>query len=59
MPAARAARLIMLVADPRGYEVIVPRRVEAGEIKAVRAVNRVVGWRYSLESKGRKSSVCP
>lgn len=54
MTAAEAARLILDAADPRGYEVLVPRRVEAAEVQAVRAVNRVVGWRYYPEAKGRK-----
>src|SRR5262245_55172705 len=30
MAAAEAARLIMEADDPRGYEVIVPRRIESG-----------------------------
>ncbi|MFN8096173.1 MAG: type I methionyl aminopeptidase [Vicinamibacteria bacterium] len=34
--------------------LLVPRRVEAAEVQAVRAVNRVVGWRYYPEAKGRK-----
>ena len=54
MPAARAARLIMDAADPRGYQVVVPRRIEAREVHAVRTVHRVVGWRYYPEAKGRK-----
>lgn len=62
MPAARAAKVIMDAADPRGYQVVVPRRVRPSEIHAVRTVHNVVGWRYYPEAKGRKvfcgCSVC-
>jgi hypothetical protein len=54
MSAAEAGKLIMDAADARGYEVIVARRIEADEIHSVRSVNRVVGWRYYPEAKGRK-----
>jgi hypothetical protein len=59
MTAARATRLIMSVPDPRGYEVILPRKVKSAEIHALRAVNRVVGWRYYPEAKGRRPCGCP
>jgi hypothetical protein len=59
MSAARAARLIMDAPDPRGYEVIIPRKVDAKEIHAVRGVPQVVGWRYYPEAKGRKPCGCP
>lgn len=58
MSAAGAARLIMDAADPRGYEVLVPRRIGPDEIQSVRSVNRVVGWRYYPEAKGRKPCRC-
>ena len=54
MGAAEAAKLIMEADDPRGYEVIVPRRIESGAVKSIRAVHRVVGWRYYPEAKGKK-----
>jgi len=54
MSAAAAAKLIMDAPDARGYEVIVPRRIDAGEIQSVRSVNRVVGWRYYPEAKGKQ-----
>src|SRR5688572_15174548 len=46
MSASRAVRVIMDAADARGYEVLVPRKIEAREISGVRPVNRVVGWRF-------------
>jgi hypothetical protein len=54
MGAADAARLIMEADDPRGYEVIVPRRIESRAVKSIRTVHRVVGWRYYPEAKGKK-----
>ena len=54
MAAAEAAKLIMDADDPRGYEVIVPRRIDSDEIKSIRAVHRVVGWRYYPEAKGKR-----
>lgn len=58
MTAATAARLIMRLSDPRGYEVIIPRAIEPGEIHALRAVNRVVGWRYYPDAKGERPCGC-
>jgi hypothetical protein len=59
MTAARAVRLLMDAADPRGYEVIVPRSVEPHEIHAVRAISRVVGWRYYPDAHGKHVCGCP
>jgi hypothetical protein len=59
MSAARAARVVMEAADPRGYEVVVPRAILADEIHAVRPISRVVGWRYYPNAKGRKPCGCP
>jgi hypothetical protein len=54
MSAVAAARLIMDAPDARGYEVIIPRRIGAAEVQSVRSVNRVVGWRFYPEAKGRQ-----
>jgi hypothetical protein len=59
MSAVKAAGLIMRAPDPRGYEVLIPRKIEAKEIQAVREVSQVVGWRYYPEAKGRKPCGCP
>ena len=59
MSAAEASGLIMHAEDPRGYEVIVPRKITAAEIARVRAVRQVVGWRYRPESHGRRPCPCP
>jgi hypothetical protein len=59
MSAARAARVIAKAADPRGYEVLLPRRIAAGEIHAIRPVSQLVGWRYYPGSHGRAVCGCP
>ena len=59
MTAARAARIIMCAHDARGYEIIVPRKIEPTEIHAVRPVNRIVGWRYYPDAHGKNVCGCP
>jgi hypothetical protein len=59
MTAARAVRLVMAATDPRGYQVIVPRAILAEEVHAVRAVSRVVGWRYYPDAHGKAVCGCP
>jgi hypothetical protein len=59
MSAARAVRLIMGVADARGYQVIVPRKIPPRDIHAIRGVNRVVGWRYYPDAHGKRVCDCP
>src|SRR5215218_9795365 len=39
--------------DAQGWEVVIPRRVEADELHRVRQLSQVVGWRFSPESKGK------
>lgn len=59
MTASRAVRVIMEAVDARGYEVLLPRKIEAREISAIRAVNRVVGWRFYPDSHGKHVCGCP
>lgn len=54
----RTVRLLMNEADPRGWEFILPRAVEADEIVKVRPVSRVVGWRYQPGANGTKPCAC-
>jgi hypothetical protein len=44
--------------DPQGWEVVIPRRIDAKEIHRIRALPQVVGWRFSPTSKGKKP-FCP
>ncbi|WP_026341614.1 hypothetical protein [Actinomadura atramentaria] len=56
--AAGAVRRIAALADPRGWEVFVPRAVAAREVRAVRAVPQGVGWRYRPDAHGRRPCTC-
>ena len=58
MSAAGAAGFIASATDPRGYEIIVSRRIQPNEIVRVRALPRVVGWRYSPNAKGQPALAC-
>jgi len=57
--AAAAAAVIMLAADPRGYQILVPRAIERKAIKRTRAVTQVVGWRYWPDAHGHAPCGCP
>jgi len=59
MTAARAVRVVMDADDPRGYEVLIPRKIESTEIHAIRPVHRVVGWRYYPGAHSRTPCGCP
>ena len=59
MTATAAARLIMAAGrGAEGYEVIVPRRIQPSEIKRMKALPQVVGWRYFPGANGRPPCAC-
>ena len=58
MSAAEAVNEFMTAEDARGWEVIIPRRIEAAEIHRFRKLPQVVGWRISPDAKGRKPCTC-
>ena len=57
--AAEAVAVIRALADPRGYEIVVPRSIRAHEIRSVRRVPQGVGWRYYPDAHGRRPCTCP
>lgn len=59
LASAEAAALIAGCEDARGYEVFVPRAIDAKEVHRVRGVNRVTGWRYMPNAHGRVPCPCP
>lgn len=59
MTAAEAVASIMSSESPEGFEVIIPRGIDASEIHRVRDLPQVVGWRYYPQSHGRKPCGCP
>jgi hypothetical protein len=40
--------------DAQGWEVVVPRRIDCDEIRRVRRLPQVVGWRYKPGSNGQR-----
>jgi hypothetical protein len=53
LSAAEAVAVFMAADDPLGWEVIVPRRIEAREIHRTRRLPQVLGWRYFPAAKGK------
>ncbi len=58
MMAAEAVAEFMSAENREGWEVIIPRRIEAREIHRTKSLPQVSGWRYSPEAKG-KPPFCP
>ena len=56
--AAEAIGLVRAVQDPRGYEILVPRRIEPREIASVRTLPQAVGWRYAPTFKNSERYPC-
>jgi len=59
MKAAEASALFMHSESLEGYEVIVPRKINAGEIHRIRKLPQVVGWRYYPDAHGKRPCGCP
>ncbi len=58
MTAAEAVGYIRGRPDPRGYEIMLSRRVNPGEIVRVRVLPKAIGWRYYPEAKGKSPWMC-
>ncbi|WP_031068628.1 HEAT repeat domain-containing protein [Streptomyces sp. NRRL WC-3742] len=56
--AAEAVARIGALADPRGWEVVLPRAVTAREVHRIRAVPQVAGWRYVPGAHGSRPCNC-
>lgn len=53
MSAVEAVAEFAAATDAQGWEVVIPRRVQPGELHRIRQLPQVVGWRFSPESKGK------
>jgi hypothetical protein len=51
--AAEAIAQFMKADDPLGWQVVIPRRIEAKEIHKIRRLPQVIGWRFSPKAKGK------
>jgi len=52
--AVEAHRAFRATAGSVGQEVLIPRRVEAHEIRRIKPAPRLMGWRFYPEAKGRQ-----
>jgi hypothetical protein len=59
LPAAEAVGVVFNAEEPEGFEVIIPRKIEPGEIQNINSVPQVLGWRYYPDAKGKKPCGCP
>ncbi|MGW4893668.1 HEAT repeat domain-containing protein [Kitasatospora sp. NPDC004240] len=57
--AAEAVRRVRALADPRGWEVFVPRALTAREVHRIRSAPQVAGWRYFPQAHGVRPCTCP
>jgi hypothetical protein len=53
MPALEAAAEFMSSDSREGWEVIIPRRIDAKEIHRIRRLPQVLGWRFYPGAKGK------
>jgi hypothetical protein len=58
MTAVEAVGFIRSRPDPRGYEIMLTRRVAPTEIVRVRVLPKAIGWRYYPEAKGKSPWLC-
>lgn len=56
--AAESVGVIRNAEDPRGYEIIIPRRIEPKEIAGFRTLPRAIGWRYYPGAKNQPMKTC-
>jgi len=57
--AAEAVAMARDGRDVRGFEVFLPRRIAAGEVRRIRKINKPVGWRYLPDAHGHRPCACP
>lgn len=55
---AEAIGIIRAARDPRGFEVMVPRRITPREILGARVLPKAIGWRYWPEAKNKPLRLC-
>lgn len=55
---AEAVRRVAAAADARGWEVFLPRSVDRAEVRHIRAVRQVNGWRYRPGAHGTPPCLC-
>jgi hypothetical protein len=56
--ASEAVGLVFHMPAAEGFEVLIPRRINASEIHDIRKLSHVVGWRYYPGAHGNKPCPC-
>lgn len=59
MTAAEAIGLILHQEKAEGYEVLIPRKVLPSEVRRIRNLPQVLGWRFVPGAHGKKPCSCP
>jgi hypothetical protein len=59
LTASQAIAEFSEAADRLGWEVLIPRRIEAKEILKVRQLPQGIGWRFYPGAKGKVPCTCP
>ena len=59
MSASEAVGIVFNSENAEGFEVIIPRSVDPSEIRSIRTLPQLVGWRYYPTAKGKKPCGCP
>jgi hypothetical protein len=57
--AAEAMRAVRAAPDPRGFELLLKRRIRADEIQRIAPIRGVVGWRHFPDAHQRAPCGCP
>lgn len=55
---AQAVAVVRGLDDPRGFEILVPRRIKPSEVVRARVLGKVFGWRYAPHLKGSPPMLC-
>jgi hypothetical protein len=58
MTAAEATAAVMASENREGYQVIVPRRIDKTEIRRVKHLPQLTGWRYYPGAHGKRPCGC-
>lgn len=59
MPSAEAIGFLLRLRNPLGYEVVIPHKIAAKEIRRVKHLPQTLGWRYWPAAHGTRPCPCP
>lgn len=56
--ASEAVGIVRRQPDPRGFEIMVPRRIMPAEVRRIAVLPRAIGWRYWPGARGAPMRLC-